>query len=200
MNSKSRSMVIFLTTGSACILNDDKSINERTVEDPSDSSVVSDSSDEASYAYITQSYSGSAIVVPNASYEGIEVLSLGVNDTIGTGNLSTELVWNIVGVSTDDPVDCGDCIFAFDLDLTFDAAASTDPNGDGKDAAFSYALGTSSYGENILFYGSYGEWNAWLVVGNSQVDLTDTEHETVVSFDGRNFTYSDGTVDFYYYY
>jgi hypothetical protein len=91
-------------------------------------------------------------------------------------------------------------VFSFDLNLTYDAAASIDPDGSGADAVFSYAVGTSSYGENTLFYGSEGEWSPWLVDGNTNEDLEGTSHASVVSFDGTNFTYTDGIVDFYYYY
>ena len=53
-----------------------------------------------------------------------ETYSVGVNDTAGTGSLMLQLVWNGVGAPVEAPSDCGDCIFAFDLNYTFDAAAS----------------------------------------------------------------------------
>ena len=207
MNVKFWSLAAVLVAGTACT--DDEKTEPSTepstepAADPSTEPAADPSSEpagEPSYAYITQSFSGSATVVPGTSYEGTETLSIGVNDTAGTGNYATELVWTAVGASADAPADCADCLFSFDLNMTFDAAASTDPNGDGSDFVFSYAVGTSSYGENTLFYGSEGDWSPWLVDGNSQSDLAGTAHDTVVSFDGTNFTYTDGIVDFYYYY
>lgn len=209
MNAKFWSLAAVLAMGTAC-LDDEKAEDEEeetseptsepSAEEPAGEPSTEEPAAEPSYAYITQSYAGSATVVPDTSYEGMESLSLGVNDTAGTGNLSTEIVWNIVGAPADAPADCADCLFSFDLNLTYDAAASTDPNGEGADMSFSYAVGTSSYGENTLFYGSEGQWSPWLVDGNSQADLEGTEKANVVSFDGTNFTYSDGVVDFYYYY
>ena len=195
----------------ACLPTDDKDEDEEEEEEsqPSDEpgsepsepgSEPSEPAGEPSYAYITQSYSGDAVVTPGTGYEGTESLSLGVNDSAGTGNLSTELVWSVSGTSTEAPSECGDCVFAFDVQLTFDAAASTDPDGSGSDMAFGYALGTGDYG-TTLFYGGESGWGAWLADGQTQADLAGTEHAQVVDFsDGTNFTYTDGIVDFYYYY
>ncbi len=211
MNTKFWSLAAILAVGTAC-LDDEKTeeeegeetsepTSEPSAEEPAGEPSTEEPAAEPSYAYITQSFSGSATVAPGTSYEGTETLSVGVNDTAGTGNLSTELIWSVVGTPAEDPADCADCVFSFDLNLTFDAAASTDPDGSGEDFVFSYAFGTSSYGENTLFYGNeaYG-WSPWLVDGESQADLAGTAHAQEVSFDGTNFTYSDGTVDFYYYY
>ena len=206
MNAKFWSLAAVLAMGTACV--DDKAEEEEEESEPTSEPTTEPTSEpsteepasEPSYAYITQSFSGSATVVPDTSYEGTESFAVGVNETAGTGNLQTELVWTAVGTAAAAPADCGDCVFSFDLNMTFDAAASTDPNGEGSDLEFSYALGTSSYGENTLFYGSEGSWSAWLVDGNSQADLAGTEHAQSVSFDGTNFSYNDGTVDFYYYY
>ena len=154
-----------------------------------------------SYAYITQGFSGYATVVPDISYEGVETLSIGVNDLPDSEYLQTELVWNIIGTPTETPEACVDCVFSFDLDLTFDTLSSTDPNNSGSDLKMALAFGRSSYGENTLFYGiDEYDWHPWLVHGSSQLDLADTVHTQLVTFDGIDFTYSDGIVDFYYYY
>ena len=174
--------------------------SESTSEPSEPAGEPSEPASEPSYAYITQSFSGSATVVPGTSYEGTESFAIGVNDTAGTGNVQSEIVWTIIGASAESPADCADCLFAFDLNLTYDAAASTDPNGEGADDAFSYAVGTSSYGENTVFYKGDGDWGPWLVDGQSEADLEGTDHAQSVSFDGTNFSYSDGVVDFYYYY
>jgi len=210
MNAKFWALAAVIAMGTACT--DDKEeteeeeetsepTSEPSTEEPAGEPSTEEPAAEPSYAYITQSYAGSATIVPDTSYEGVESLSIGVNDTAGTGNLQMELIWNIVGAPAEAPADCADCLFSFDLNLTFDAAASTDPDGSGSDMTFSYAVGTSSYGENTLFYGSeaYG-WSPWLVDGNANTDLAGTEHAAEVSFDGTNFTYTDGAVDFYYYY
>ena len=202
MSAKFWSLAAVLAMGTACVddkLEEEEEESEPTSEPTSEPSQEEPAS-EPSYAYITQNFSGSATVVAETSYEGTETLAVGVSDTAGTGSLQSELIWNIVGASAAAPADCGDCVFAFDLNLTFDAAASTDPNGEGADMSFSYALGTSSYGENTLFYGSTNGWSAWLVDGNPRSDLAGTEHLQTVSFDGTNFSYNDGIVDFYYYY
>lgn len=155
---------------------------------------------ESSKAYITQSYSGTGVVNFMQTYDGTESLSTGVNQTAGTGNLTTDLIWTVHGTIAENPSECGQCVFTFDMELTFDAGASTDPNGDGADMNFSYALGTSDYGADTLFYGSSSSWGPWLVNGRSQTDLAGTDHTQVVDFDGTTFTYTDGIVDFYYYY
>ena len=110
--------------------------------------------------------------------------------------MDTEIVWSVSGTSIDAPTECGDCVFSFDVALTFDAAASTDPDGSGANAAFGYALGTSDYGTDTLFYGNDGSWGPWLV--NGQDSGADTPQ--VVSFDGSDFTYDNGVVDYYYAY
>ena len=73
--------------------------------------------------------------------EGTESYSIGVSDTAGTGALDLQLVWNGVGAPVESPAECQDCIFAFDLNYTFDTVL-IDPNGEGSDATL-YALGTS---------------------------------------------------------
>ena len=111
-----------------------------------------------------------------------------------------QFVWNGVGAPIEAPAECGDCVFAFDLNYTFDAAASIDPNGEGSDVTFSYAFGTDSYGSNTLFYGSSEGWGPFLTDGNVQTDLNGDSFATSVTFDGTNFSYDQGLVDFYYYY
>lgn len=192
MNAKRLFLSIMFGLVTACVGEKVEEISE-----PSTEEAVS----VPSYAYITQNFSGSATVIPNSSYEGLEIISIGFNELAGTGNLQTELVWTVVGTAIPAPTECGaDCVFAFDLNLTYDEAASTDPNGEGIDMNYSYALGVNSYGENTLFYGSEDLWSEWLVDGYVTPDLAGTEHRASINFDGTNFDYNDGFIDFYYYY
>lgn len=204
MNAKFWSLATVLAMGTACL--DDEKIEEEEVSEPTSeptsepSEPAAEPAEEPTYAYITQNWTGSATVVPGASYEGTETLSLGVNPTAGTGSLDLKLVWNGVGAPIEAPADCQDCVFAFDLNYTFDAAASIDPNGEGSDASFSYAFGSDVDGANTLFYKGDGEWGPFLTDGTEETDLNGDAFTTSVSFDGTNFTYDQGFVDFYYYY
>ena len=201
MNGKFWSMAALLVMGTACL--DDKEEEEEEEEseptsEPTSEPSAPDEPDEPVTAWITQSWSGSATVTPGGSYEGTETFTVAENDSAGQPP-QTEMIWTGIGSPIDNPSDCEECVFAFDLNMTFDAAASTDPNGEGADVAFSYALGTSSYGENTLFYGSEGQWSPFLVDGNpAGPDAAGTTFTTVVSFDGTNFTYDQGIVDYYY--
>ena len=120
MNGKSCLMYLFTMTGSACMENENKPANQTSDAEPSDSEFVSELAEEASFAYITQSISGSATVVTGVSFEGTETFSLGVNDAPGTGNLQSELIWRGMGSPINTPADCMECIFAFELFYTFD--------------------------------------------------------------------------------
>ena len=214
MNAKFWSLAAVMAMGTACL--DDEKIEEEEVSEPtseptsepSEPAAEPDEEPEPTYAYITQNWTGSATVVPGASYEGTETLSFGVNYTAGTGSLDLKLVWNGVGAPIEAPADCQDCVFAFDLNYTFDAAASIDPNGEGSDASFSYAFGSDVDGANTLFYKGDGEWGPFLTdgeaaaapLGGGEQDLNGDTFLQEVSFDGTNFTYDQGFVDFYYYY
>ena len=70
--------------------------------------------------------------------------------------------------------------------------ASTDPDGYCSDMSFSYALCTSDYGTNTLFYSADGSWAPWLVNGESTDDLAGTSHLQVVFFTGTQFSFDDG--------
>ena len=188
MNAKFWSLAAVFAMGTACL--DDKAEEEEEESEPTSEPTsepsVSEPSvpDEPVTVWVTQSWSGSAVVTPGESYEGIETFMVGENDSAGQAP-QTEWIWNGVGIPMDNPSDCQDCVFAFDLNMTFDAAASTDPDGAGEDAVFSYAFGTSSYGENTLFYGTDGEWSTFLVDGDpTGPDSDGTTFTTSVAFDG----------------
>ena len=159
MSAKFWSLVTVLTMGTAR-LDDEKVEDDQTSESTSDPSPTSDLDPTA---YITQNFVGSATVVPGTSYEGSETLIFGINATTGSTDNEVKYVWNIVGSPAESPADCVDCLFAFDLNLTFDADASIDPDGSGEDASFSYALSISSYGEDSIFCRNSGEMESMVV-------------------------------------
>ena len=190
----------------ACLPEDDKDEEEEEESEPSGEPSGEASSetstepdpddDDAVYVFTTDSFTGDAVVTPGTAYEGTETYTFGLNDSAGTGNFEVQFVWSVSGSSIEAPAECTDCQFAFDVDLTFDAAASTDPDGQGEDISFGYALGTTDEG-TTLFYGGPNGWGPWLVDGTVNADEAGTAHSEVVSFDGANFSYSDGVVDYY---
>ena len=193
----------------ACFGADDKEEEEEEEEEQTEpssepsseasSEPSSEPSTEPTILYITSGYSGTAEVVPGTSFEGTETYVSGYNDA-PTGAVDTEIFWTSTGTPVESPAECVDCAFAFDIQLTFDAGASTDPQGSGGDASFGYALGTSDYGANTLFYGAEGSWSPWIYDGNSATDGAGVEHAQVVNLDGTTFTYDSIVVDYYYAY
>jgi len=149
--------------------------------------------------YITQNWSGSG-TVNNGTYIGTESFAQGENAQAGTGVLDKELVYDLSGTTASNPTDCTNCVFTFDISATFLPNQSIDPNSEGIDMNFSYALGVNAYGANTLWYGSSNTWYEFLVDGTEQTDLAGTIFTTTVTFDGTNFSYDQGLVDFYYYY
>ena len=147
--------------------------------------------------YVTQNYFGSAAVVPEESYEGTHTYQFARNSQTGIGVAVIELIWKVSGTPEPSPEACVNCVFAFDLEFVFDEEASTDLEDQGYDMQFSYALGSSEYGENTLFYGYNDSWGIWIVDERGQVDDEGTEHFESVVLSGSQFDYSDGMIDFY---
>lgn len=153
--------------------------------------------EEITRNYMTQNYFGSATVAPGESYEGTHVYQFAQSAEAGLGVAVVELIWNVTGTPEAAPESCVGCAFAFELQLVFDEEASTDLENQGYDMAFSYALGSSEYGENTLFYGYNDSWGIWIVDGREQIDDEGTAHLESVYFSGSEFTYTDGVIDFY---
>ena len=149
--------------------------------------------------YLTENHFGSATVVPNESFEGREYYQEAQNSMTGVGVAIIDFAWDTVGIPEPAPEICSDCIFAFDVQFTFNEEDSTNIEDQAScyDMNFSYALGTSEYGQNTLFYGYNGSWGIWIVEERAQIDDEGTEHLEEVSFSGTEFTYSDGRIDVY---
>ena len=210
MNAKFWTLATVVAFGVACIDKTEEPSDESSpTTEPSDAQPSSDPSQpasEPSFAYITSNWNGSAEVVAGTSYEGQELFDYGANETAGGAN-SCNMIWTASGTPIENPTECGDCEFAFEMNMTYDAANSVDVNGDCSGLAsdfngdFSYAYGVDAEsGSNALFYGGYYGWSAWIVDGSTQADLEGTEHAASATFDGTNFSYNAGRVDFYYYY
>ena len=178
---------------------EDKENSETTETQVSEPSEDVNFEPALSFAYYTQGIEGEATVVSGISFEGTEAIVRGINETAGTGNIDYELVWNLSGIAIEMPSECGNCQFSFEIQATFDAEASTDPYGEGRNAAFSYAFGDSNYGTSLFYYADES-WLPWIVHGQSMRDLADKDYVEIASLEGTSFTYSDRKVDFYYYY
>lgn len=159
--------------------------------------VIVEEEEEIKRNYVTQNHFGSATVVPEESFEGTEYYQFARNSMTGLGVAVIDLIWTTSGVPEPAPEICVDCVFAFDVQFTFDQEASTDLDNQGYDMNFSYALGSSEYGENTLFYGYNGSWGVWIADERVQVDDEGTEHLEEVSLSGSEFSYTDGLIDFY---
>lgn len=120
------------------------------------------------------------------SYTGQEVYGFGIGKT-SAGELDCKVVWDAVGTYRDA---CDGCEFAFDVALTYNAGESYDdsPGGDCSGYMTDFAWG---YGYTDDYYG-YGP--------TLMFDYSGTWYgfAEATSFDGSSFTYSTGTVDYYY--
>ncbi len=103
------------------------------------------------------------------------------------------LNWSVTGEASVNT--CLDCDFAFDVDLTYDTASTSSAtcSSAAQNETFSYGY-VSDYDGNgnpalLLFDSTNQEWSPWIETsdGTSSVD-----------FDGSNFTYSTGYIDYLY--
>ncbi len=103
------------------------------------------------------------------------------------------LNWSVTGEAS--TTTCLDCEFAFDVDLTYDTTSISSANCSSvaQDEEFSYGYVSDYDGSGnpalLLFDSTNQEWSAWIDTsdGTSSVD-----------FDGSNFTYTTGYIDYLY--
>ena len=123
-----------------------------------------------------------------SSYMGTH--SLQYNDgSYGPGEFNCDAYW--MAESTAVTSDCPDCVFEFDLELTYDASISTDDGTCGFDLVPVTGFNVG-YVED--FYG-YGQ----AVIFDQGLGGIVTEQDGTIDFDGTNFSYEYGDLDYYYY-
>ncbi|MBK7758493.1 MAG: hypothetical protein IPI35_19280 [Deltaproteobacteria bacterium] len=117
------------------------------------------------------------------------------------GNRECDMIWNVTG--TPSTTDCPDCLFAFDVSLTYDAANSTASDacsGLAGDLAYSYGYVEDYYGYGPSrvgrYYGTYG----WSSFANAEFDASnDTLKYSSGSYVDYAYSgYYTGYVTYYY--
>jgi hypothetical protein len=124
---------------------------------------------------------------PGSDYSGWETFEYSAGSSFGARDC--ELYWDAEGEPWDDVGGCVGCEFVFDIDMSFDSAASTD-NGTCAslmvDSSYTYGYTDdyNGYGAYLMYYSSYyGTFQAW---GNA-------------SLVGATLEYSYGYEDWDYY-
>ena len=129
-------------------------------------------------------------------YAGTEqfIYSMG---SASTGSYDCDLYWTATGAIS--ATSCADCTYTFDINLSFDSAASTvDSSCSSIAADNTYTYGfIEDYDGNgngaLLMYDAANGWQPWIVNGTISGNNTD-----LVTMAGGTFSYQTGYLDYQY--
>ena len=125
-------------------------------------------------------------------YEGTESFTYADAES-NPGVYECALSWDVTGVTS--TVACTNCLFAFDLTLTYDtnSVSSTTCAGLAQDEQYSYGYIEDYDGAGnaalMLYDGSSQAWTPW---------IDESDGASVIDYDGAQFTYSTGYLDYNY--
>ncbi len=163
---------------------DDSAEGDADADSDSDSDTDSDSDADVTYT----------------AWDGVETFAYDVS--LSPGNRQCDMIWNTTG--TPSTTDCPDCLFAFDVTLTYDAANSV--AGDScsslaSDLAYSYGYIEDYYGyPTLAFAYDYGGTIYWIGFADAEFDASnDTLKYVAGSYVDYAYSgYYTGYVTYYY--
>ena len=172
------------TDDTAPVVTDDSAEGDADADADADSDTDADSDADVTYT----------------DWNGVETYSY--DFSLSSGNRECEMIWNTTG--TPSTTDCPDCVFAFDVTLTYDSAnsvASDNCTGLAGDLEYSYGYVEDYYGyPAITFAYDYYGTVYWIAFGDAEFDASnDTLKYTSGSYIDYAYSgYYTGYVTYYY--